>query len=298
MLKYYLKELFNVMFIVTPLCAFVGIAFAAEFTKISVVDAGLILLAMAFANMAVDTLNDYADYKHGIDFETVHTKFSGGPMTLLVDKKIKPKPTLAMALIIFAIALSIGAYFVIKVPALAIIVAIGAITILLYSHFFLYTKFLAEPMLALIYTLVPLGSFIAITESTSRLANALFVSLPIGIIVALVLLINEVPDRDVDKKHGRKSTAVLVYNLGALSKIYLSFQLVGIAILIVGAALQEVPYTALLALLSFPFMLRAYFGFAKYKTPKQFERYMASDVAYFLSFTLLLSIGLLMPVVV
>ena len=83
MLKYYLKELFNVMFIVTPLCAFVGIAFAAEFTKISVVDAGLILLAMAFANMAVDTLNDYADYKHGIDFETVHTKFSGGPMTLL-----------------------------------------------------------------------------------------------------------------------------------------------------------------------------------------------------------------------
>ncbi|MGC8547438.1 MAG: prenyltransferase [Candidatus Micrarchaeia archaeon] len=292
MLKYYLKELLNVMFIVTPLCAVVGIALASRYVRINLLDAFLLLLAMAFANMAVDTLNDYADFKKGIDFETVHTKFSGGPVTLLVSGKIKPKPTLAMALAVFSMALIIGAYFVIRVPLLAYIVVIGAVTILIYSKFLLYTRALAEPMLALIYMLVPLGSYIAMIGSASHLLSALFVSIPVGIIVALVLLINEVPDRNVDKKHGRKSIAVLVYDIKKISRIYLSFQIVSLLILLIGVLAGFVPFVALLAFLAIPFMLKAYSGFGKYKNPKQFEKYMGADVAYFLSFVILLSIGL------
>ncbi len=292
MIKYYLKELANVMFIVTPLCSLVGIAAALQYVKFTsetAIEVALILIALALANMSVDTLNDYADYKRGIDFETVHTKFSGGPVTLLVDGK--PKPTLIMALIVFSIALAIGAYFVIKVPVLAFIMAIGAITILFYSNRFLYTRFLGEPMLFVVYTLVPLGSFIALTGSISHITSVLFVSIPVGIIVALVLLINEVPDRDVDKRHGRKSTAVLVYDLQKISIIYLSFQMIALAVLAVGVLFHFIKVYTLLPLAAIPLMFFAYSGIKKYKDPKQFEKYMGADVAYFLSFVLLLALG-------
>ena len=63
-------------------------------------------------------------------------------------------------------------------------------------------------------------------------------------------------------------------------------------ILLAGVLSRLVPVAALLAFLAVPLMLKAYSGFGKYKNPKQFEKYMGADVAYFLSFVILLSIGL------
>ncbi|MGC8675900.1 MAG: prenyltransferase [Candidatus Micrarchaeia archaeon] len=293
MLKHYLLELLDPLASITPLCGLVGIAFASLYVRVNIANALLLLVALMLANMAVDTLNAYGDYQNGIDAEVVRTKFSGGTVksTYLAEGKIRPKQTLWLALAVFALALAAGAYFFVKTPVLIPIAAFGAAVVLGYTHFLLKMPYVAEFMLVLVYTLVPLGSFIAITGATSHLLNASFVSVPVGILVSMVLLVNEIPDRDIDKKHGRKSVAVMLYDTRAISRLYFSMQLLGIIIVLAGVALRLVPPYCIDVLFATPFMLAAQRGINRYNTPKQFEKSMGFNVAYFIAFVLLLALG-------
>lgn len=277
----------------TPLCAAVGISVASLYAKIGAYNALLLITAMFFANMSVNVINDYTDYKRGIDKETVKTKFSGGRSGLLAKRLIKPRQTLLLGLVAAAIAAAIGAYFVLKYPILLPFVAVGALAIFFYTSHFVNVPFLAELLLVLVFTLVPLGGFIAMTGSLQHIENAIIPSASTGILVGMVLLVNGVPDRDVDKKYGRKSGAVLLYKPTRIAKYYLSWQAAAIAILLLGAFFRLIPVTALIALISTPLMLMTFKGIRHYKSPSQFEKYMGIDVVYFLTFVSLLSTGLL-----
>ncbi|MEM3180987.1 MAG: prenyltransferase [Candidatus Micrarchaeaceae archaeon] len=294
MLKYYLLELLDPLVIITPLSSCVGIALAFQYARPSLAKILLLLVALALANMAVNTFNAYEDYKSGLDVEATRTKFSGGTLkaSYLVSGKIKPRQALRLALFVFAIALATGVYFVISVPLLLPIVAIGAVTILLYTKSILKVPFLAESLLVIIYMLVPIGAFVALTGIASHLLRVFFVSFPVGALVSMVLLMNEVPDVQVDKKHGRKSMAVMAYNTGTIGSIYLVIQLLGVLVLVLGALSGLTPAASLLALLALPFMLAAYAGIRKYENPKQFEKYMGFNVIYFFLFLVLLIAGI------
>jgi len=65
MLRHYIKELFDPLASVTPLAALVGIVLAYRYVHVSLISALLILFAMLFANMSVNVLNDYEDFKKG-----------------------------------------------------------------------------------------------------------------------------------------------------------------------------------------------------------------------------------------
>ncbi len=120
---------------------------------------------------------------------------------------------------------------------------------------------------------------------------AAFLYTAIGVLNA-VLLINEVPDRAPDKKHGRRSSAALLYKPSRIAYSYIILQIVAIAILLFGALSKLIPATTLLALVSVTLLLLAFNGIRHYKSPKQFEKYMGFDVAYFLLFVCLLIAGI------
>jgi len=292
MLRHYIKELFDPLASVTPLAALVGIVLAYRYVYVSLISALLILFAMLFANMSVNVLNDYEDFKKGTDIDAVHTKFSGGRAAMLVSGDIKPKPTFILGIITFLLAISIGAVFIIKYPLLLPIVLLGALAILLYAKLFVDIPFFSEILLAIIYTFVPLGGFIASGGPVGKIANVLFVAVPVGILVSMVLVINEVPDRETDKKHGRKSTVVIVNDVNKIAKIYLAMQIAAVAIIAFGVVAGFLDATALLPIAAFPLMLKAYSGISAYKNPKDFESYMGADVAYFLLFSFLLILGI------
>ncbi|MEM3860570.1 MAG: hypothetical protein QW478_14435, partial [Candidatus Micrarchaeaceae archaeon] len=69
MLKYYLLELLDPLVIITPLSSCVGIALAFQYARPSLAKILLLLVALALANMAVNTFNAYEDYKSGLDVE-------------------------------------------------------------------------------------------------------------------------------------------------------------------------------------------------------------------------------------
>ena len=65
--------------ILTPLCVLVGVA-AAQYDDVPFrpLHFFLALLGALLAHVSVNVLNDYFDYKSGIDLATQRTPFSGG----------------------------------------------------------------------------------------------------------------------------------------------------------------------------------------------------------------------------
>lgn len=64
--------------ILTPVCVFLGVSTVVA-SQISVdLQLLLILLGAVLAHVSVNTLNEYFDFKSGLDLTTTKTRFSGG----------------------------------------------------------------------------------------------------------------------------------------------------------------------------------------------------------------------------
>jgi len=103
--------------------------------------------------------------------------------------------------------------------------------------------------------LVVLGSYYVQTQELS--VNAFLISIPIGILIALVLYINEFPDYNADKSVG-KNTLVVV--LGKRKAVALYHILLGsVYVLIIALTMVKIlPLTCLIALLTVPLALKAF----------------------------------------
>ena len=65
--------------VLTLVCVFLGVSIVVE--NQSSINPLLLILTMSgalFAHTSVNTLNEYFDFKSGLDFATKRTKFSGG----------------------------------------------------------------------------------------------------------------------------------------------------------------------------------------------------------------------------
>ena len=74
-------------------------------------DAILTFAGVMALHASVDLLNDYWDFKRGIDTSTQRTKMSGGS-GVLPDGLLKPTQVYAAGIIFLIIGASIGVYFV------------------------------------------------------------------------------------------------------------------------------------------------------------------------------------------
>ena len=108
------------------------------------------------AHVAVNTLNDYFDFKSGLDLLTKPTPFSGGS-GMLPGEKLKPKTVLALGLGSLAVAVAVGTLFIaIRGWELLIITVPAGLLIILYTQYI--TRF---PWLCLMVPGVAFGPLMA-----------------------------------------------------------------------------------------------------------------------------------------
>lgn len=200
---------------------------------------------------------------------TQRTPFSGGS-GIVSTGKLSSRGVLRAALISLTFSLAIGLYFGITVHWVIFVLAgTGAFSILFYTNFLakiLLGEFFAGLTLG---TFVVLGSYVVMTASPGMAVRELFpldvvlMSVPPGILTSLLLLINEFPDLEADKKGGRyhlvillgRKKAAVVYTIGMIATF-------GV---IIGAALfQVVSPWFMLALLPLPFAFKAVMGALKH----------------------------------
>ena len=252
-----------------------GYAFLAGF--------GLLL-----AHISVNVLNDYFDYRSGIDLETKRTPFSGGS-GILPSALLRPRQVLWLGLGSFLLAIPIGVYFVIIRGWLLLpLLLVAAVCVLLYTPFILKLKWPEwSPGLGL-GSLPVLGAyFIQTSEYT---LPAVIAAIPSGILVHNLLLLNEFPDTEADSKAGRK-TLPITMGKGKASIVYSVLTVVVYLWIIAGAVAVIIPWWSLIALATLPFAIKAIRGARR---PQEMDRLvpaMANNVLVVLLTQLLLGVG-------
>ncbi|MCV0372689.1 MAG: prenyltransferase [Nitrosarchaeum sp.] len=222
---------------------------------------GLFEAVLTFAGVAalhasVDLLNDYWDYKRGIDIATKKTKMSGGT-GVLPEGLLTPKSVYRAGIAFLIIGSAIGSYFVI-VDGIIIAVILGFAIISIY---FYSTKIvdsgLAEFFVAVKGTMIVLGTFFI--QSDQIVVEAILGGIVVGILSSLVLFVASFPDHDADKSKGRK-TLVIMLGKQKASLIFWLFPAISYGIIVSCVVLGLFPTLSLIAFASIPLIIKGGLG--------------------------------------
>lgn len=178
------------------------------------------LLAAILIQAATNMFNEYYDYKRGLDTE--HSVGIGGT---IVRDGVKPRTVLYLAFSFFAIAIILGIY--ISIASSLWIAVIGFISMIvgyLYTGGPLpiaYTPF-GELFSGFLMGTVMIGISYFIQTLTIT-STVLWLSIPIALFIASILLANNIRDLDGDKLNGRKTLAILLGRVNAIRFLALLF---------------------------------------------------------------------------
>ena len=214
----------------------------------------LLLAGVVSAHASVNLFNELSDYKTGIDRRTKRTPFSGGS-GLLVTGVTSPAAVSAVAYSLLVFSGLVGLYFCFKAGWIILLfMVLGGVAIRFYtSHL---ARFLLGELFSglTLGTLVVLGVYYSLCRSFPP--DILFLSVPPGILTALLLFLNEFPDAEADKSGGRRH---LVIHLGKKKSavVYAVSLAVVYALILVAPFLMNAPRTVWLALLTCPLAVKA-----------------------------------------
>ncbi len=267
---------------------FIGTALALPYTNINVNLFIMMLLACLIIQAATNMINEYYDYKRGLDHEG-----SVGIGGAIVRDGMKPETVLNLAFILFAVAAFIGVYICIQTTWW--LAVIGTICMAV-GYFYTggpvpiaYTPF-GELVAGLFMgNIIILLSFYV--QSGTVTLESVLVSMPISILVGAILLANNIRDLDGDKENGRKTIAILVGRKKAITLLASMFSVSYLWVIILILLEISSPWL-LLVMLSVPKSIQATKGFIGKSLPLQMMPAMKATAQTNTLFGLLLSIGL------
>lgn len=211
----------------------------------------LTLIGVLALHMSVNVLNDYFDYRSGIDIITTPTPFSGGSR-ILPSKELRPSSVLAAGILFLIIGGGTGIYFLFRFafsPLLIAILAITLISVVGYSHLFARWG-VGEFIVALNFgPFMLLGTYYVQTGTISL--EPIMIGLTLGILTAGILYINEFPDTQADMQKGRMHLVARWGKATAASRFKFLIASAYI-IVILGVITSTITPFALISLLAIP----------------------------------------------
>ncbi len=254
----------------------------------------LAFFGLLLAHISVNTLNDYFDYRSGIDLETKRTPFSGGS-GILPPALLKPRQVFWLGMGSFLVAIPIGVYFVITRGWLLLpLLLIAAICILTYTPWILKTRWPEWTAGLGLGTLPVLGAYFVQTGEYT--IPAVIAAIPSGILVHNLLLLNEFPDVEADSKAGRKTLPIIMGKARA-GMVYSALTIIMYLWIIGGVMARQMPVFSLIALVTLPFAIKAIQGALKPEEMSKLIPAMANNVLVVLLTQFLLGIGYILGAV-
>ncbi|MHA1814936.1 MAG: UbiA family prenyltransferase [Candidatus Heimdallarchaeaceae archaeon] len=261
----------------------------------------LAVIGIVSFHACADLLNDFFDHLSKNDeVNEKLTSFSGGSR-MIQNKLFSTTRTLAGALISFIITLGIGLYinFTISGNIILYIGLVGAFLGVFYvgKPFKLANYGFAELAIFLSFgPAIVFGSYYVQLEQFSW--APIYSSIIVGLLISLVLFVNQFPDYEADKESGRRNIVVLT-GRKISSIIFIVFVSITYIILILLVIFQVLPYLSLIALVSLLFAIKAMIT-----TRKHYDNYLAMipaqamTILTSLAFMLLIAISLFIAAVV
>ena len=262
----------------------------------------LTLLGASLIQIATNMLNDYFDFKSGNDLQVKHQNPFAGGGRVLTAGLIKPSTHLLVSSICLVVGCLIGFYFIYMfgLTQLFWLGLVGVVSSYFYvgPPFKLAYRGVGEFIVGLNFgPIMVLGAYYVQTGPLNMSLVPLLASIPIGLLIAAVLWINEFPDMDADGAVGKRT---LVLRLGYsksvgvyMGLIVLSYLLVVLYYLLRLATSVTLTSLATLAVLAtLPLAIKAIRGLqSNYRDPHAIIPSNARTIMLHLSFGILSILG-------
>ena len=212
----------------------------------------MVLLAGVIYHAATNLISDYFDYIKGID-----TKETQGSSKILPFELMAPRAILWGSIVLWIIGIALGFILVaLRGTPILILGIAGFMGGLFYTADPIGIKYraLGVPWVFLMMgPLMVLGAYLA--QGLAFSWHVIWISLPVGLLVAAILHANDFRDIDDDSRAGIKTSSIVGGKLFATVEYY--FMLIGSYVSIIAMVVLKIlsPWS-LLVLLTFPIALK------------------------------------------
>jgi len=247
------------------------------------------LVGAIFLQIGTNLANDYSDAKRGAD-----TVDRLGPVRITASGLAAPRRVLHATWAAFGVACLAGIYLTVEVgPEMF---AIGLVSIIAGA---LYTggprpygyEGLGEVVVFVFFGLVAVnGSYYVQLEDLDALP--MWLSIPVGLLSAAILVVNNVRDIDTDRRAGKRTLAVRIGRERART-VYVAMIAASFALLPIALLAGDGSAWGLLGLLSLPLALEPVRAVRERTDGPALNGALAGTGALLGAFALLVSIGLL-----
>ena len=279
--------------VLPPTCVALGAA-SALYTghTINFLHLLLIFAGAVLSHISVNALNEYDDFKTGLDFKTIQTPFSGGSKALPENPE-KAHYALITGVISLIITTLIGLYFIYISGWM--LLPLGLLGLLIIIT---YTKWInRHPLLCLIAPgigfghLMVMGTNFVLTGQYSW--TSFIISMVPFFLVCNLLLLNQFPDIDADREFGRKHLPITVGKKTSVN-IYGSFLLLAFFSIIAGWMFNLLPWQSLISLICSVLAFHIFLGVKKnMDSISELIPFMGKNVVLMLATHILLAIGII-----
>ncbi len=217
------------------------------------------LTAIIINHVGLNMADDYYDYKHSVDTLKPGEKnpYTGGSGTLS-SGLVTSKGMFRAFVLCFLVTASVGFYLTLERGLLVLVFGlIGVFCSLFYTAppISLSHRGLGELALLINFgTTIGLGSYFVQAQRLS--VEAFVATLPMGIMLFSMIVINEIPDLEEDKKAG-KLTLVARYGRKNGVKLYILSWVFTYSIIIGAVVAQIMPALTLISLFPVPLVYRS-----------------------------------------
>jgi 1,4-dihydroxy-2-naphthoate octaprenyltransferase len=224
----------------------------------------LAVLGVVLANAGTNTANDYFDHLYGDDEGNRElTPFSGGSR-VIQEGSVSPRGMLSLALLFYSLVVVVGLYLTwARGWGVLAFGLVGVVLSFLYNAKIAYwgrglgelvTGILAGPVIIC-------GAYYVQAQRVTP--EIVWVSLPVGLLVSLILYINEFPDYAADKAAGKRTIVVMLGRRRAMPG-YIAI-IVGVYLsILLGVLTGLLPWPTLLAFLSLPLAYKGVQGVRRF----------------------------------
>lgn len=218
----------------------------------------LTLIAALCLHAGTNMINDYFDFKSGCDLHPIYKEFWApffGGSRLLPENMLNPRDVYIASLLSFALGGIIGVYLALERGLVILLFGVAGV---LSGYFYvthLATRGVGEFFVSLNFgPLMVLGSYYVQAQMIAL--EPLVASIPVGLLIADVLWINEIPDYDADK-HVGKNTLVVRLGRKRAADVYGMLMFSTYAVILLGVFLSLMPVLTLVSFLTAPLAIRA-----------------------------------------
>jgi 1,4-dihydroxy-2-naphthoate polyprenyltransferase len=281
--------------VLTLICVFLGASTSTSIASLSGPDLmtlSLALIGALSAHISVNTLNEYFDFKSGLDLETVKTPFSGGSGALPENPSMA-RQVLATGVLTSVAVILIGSFFIWQRGIT--IIPIGIIGLLLITS---YTGWINKhPFICLVSPGLGFG-FLMVTgtqfvlDGMFTMQSSLVAVVPF-LLVNNLLLINQYPDIKADLNAGRNHFPI-AFGIKRSNVVYGFFSAATAAFIIAMAINGKLPLISLIALLPLSLTIFTLYGAVKHgEAIGSHPKYLGANVAATILTTMLLGLSLI-----